>query len=569
MGLAEYKKKRNFGVTAEPAGKPLPKLVKGACHFVIQKHDASRLHYDFRLEMEGVLKSWAVPKGLPWEKGGKHLAVEVEDHPVEYATFEGIIPQGQYGGGTVMVWDRGNYHVHGEEPLKALKDGRLHLVLDGEKAKGEWALIRTRMDGGKSQWLLLKSGTSVKPISKKRDDESVKSGRTMAQIAAQKDAEWQSNREDEKKPGLKSRIKAAIKKKDDPKSKAKKGRRKSGASALPEKELAKLPASKARFIEPMKPRLLEAPPTAGDWLYELKFDGIRLIAVKNGEKVSLISRNENELAARFAEAASDIKALPIEDCVIDGEVVALDEKGGSSFQLLQSHEMEGRRAPIYYYVFDLLQAAGKSLIGLPVERRKELLSSLCKDAGGSIRFSGEIGGDPVALLREVKRLGLEGVIGKQCGSAYEPGRRSGAWIKLKCVNEQEFVIGGFTPPQGARKHFGAVLVGYYEKKRFLFAGKVGTGFNTKLLASLHKRLNAEKRDDCPFADLPSKQGGQWVQGITPGMMRQITWVNPVFVCQVKFAEWTRDGKLRQPVFLGLREDKKPTEVGRDVASGAK
>ncbi|MEY2483652.1 MAG: bifunctional non-ous end joining protein LigD [Verrucomicrobiota bacterium] len=563
MGLAEYKKKRNFGATAEPAGKPLPKLVKGASRFVIQKHDASRLHYDFRLEMEGVLKSWAVPKGLPWEKGEKHLAVEVEDHPVEYATFEGIIPQGQYGGGTVMLWDRGNYHVHGEEPLKALKDGRLHLVLDGEKAKGEWALIRTRMDGGKSQWLLLKSGTSVKPISKKRDDESVKSGRTMAQIAAQKDAEWQSNREDEKKPNLKSRIKAALKKKDDPKSKAKKGRRKSGASALPEKELAKLPSGKARFIEPMKPRLLEAPPTAGDWLYELKFDGIRLIAVKNGEKVSLISRNENELAARFAEAASDIKALPIEDCMIDGEVVALDEKGGSSFQLLQAHEMEGRRAPIYYYVFDLLQAAGKSLIGLPVERRKELLSSLCKDAGGSIRFSGEIGGDPVALLREVKRLGLEGVIGKQRGSAYEPGRRSGAWIKLKCVNEQEFVIGGFTPPQGARKHFGAVLVGYFDKKRFLFAGKVGTAFNTKLLASLHKRLNAEKRDDCPFADLPSKQGGQWVQGITPGMMRQIHWVNPVFVCQVKFAEWTRDGKLRQPVFLGLREDKKPTEVVRE------
>ena len=571
MGLAEYKKKRNFGVTAEPAGgKPLPKLVKGASRFVIQKHDASRLHYDFRLAMEGVLKSWAVPKGLPWEKGEKHLAVEVEDHPVEYATFEGIIPQGQYGGGTVMVWDRGNYHVYGEEPLKALKEGRLHLVLDGKKAKGEWALIRTRMDGGKSQWLLLKSGTSVKPISKKRDDESVKSGRTMAQIAAQKDAEWQSNRKDDSaKSTLKSRIQTALKKKDDraEETKVAKSRGRRSAASLP--GLAKLPAGKARFIDPMKPRLLEAPPAAGDWLYELKFDGIRLIAVKNGEKVNLISRNENELAGRFAEAASDIGALPIKDCVIDGEVVALDEKGGSSFQLLQAHEMEGRRAPVYYYVFDLLQAAGKSLIGLPIERRKELLSLLCKDAGGSIRFSGEIGGDPVALLREVQRLGLEGVIGKQRGSVYEPGRRSGVWIKLKCVNEQEFVIGGFTPPQGARKHFGAVLVGYYEKKRFLFAGKVGTGFNTKLLASLHKQLNAKKRDDCPFADLPSKRGGQWVQGITPGMMRQITWVNPVFVCQVKFAEWTRDGKLRQPVFLGLREDKKPTEVGREVASGAK
>ena len=488
---------------------------------------------------------------------------------VEYADFEGIIPQGQYGGGTVMVWDRGNYHVYGEDPLKALREGRLHLVLDGEKAKGEWALIRTRMDAGKPQWLLLKSGESLRPISKKRDDQSVKTGRTMAQIAAQREAEWQSNREEEK-PGLKSRIKAALKKKDDRREKSEskdKRRRRSPAAAgsLLKKELAKLPAGKPRFIPPMKPRLLEAPPTAGDWMYELKFDGIRLIAVKNGEKVNLISRNGNELAGRFAEVAAAVAALPVDDCVIDGEVVALDEKGGSSFQLLQAHEMEGRRAPIYYYVFDLLQAEGKSLIGLPLERRKELLASLCEGAPDSIRFSGEIGGDPVALLREVKRLGREGVIGKQRGSVYEPDRRSGAWIKLKCLNEQEFVIGGFTPPQGARKHFGALLVGYYEKKRLLFAGKVGTGFNAKLLASLHKKLKAEKRDDCPFADLPSKQGGQWVQGITPTIMRQIVWVNPVFVCQVKFAEWTRDGKLRQPVFLGLREDKKPAEVARETA----
>ncbi len=569
MGLIEYKKKRNFAVTAEPkGGKPLPKLVKGACRFVIQKHDASRLHYDFRLEMDGVLKSWAVPKGLPWEKGEKHLAVEVEDHPIEYATFEGIIPQGQYGGGTVMVWDRGNYHVYGEEPLKALRGGRLHLVLDGEKAKGEWALIRTRMDGAKSQWLLLKSGNSLRPISKKRDDQSVKTGRTMAQIAAERDAEWQSNRDDKSKSKL---IKAPPKKKDDrqekSESKEKAGRRRpAAAGSRLKKELAKLPAGKPRFIPPMKPRLLEAPPTAGDWLYELKFDGIRLIAVKNGDKVNLISRNRNELGGRFSQVAAEIAALPIDDCVIDGEVVALDEKGGSSFQLLQAHEMEGRQAPIYYYVFDLLQAAGKNLIGLPLERRKDFLFSLCEGAAESIRLSGEIGGDPHALLREVKRLGLEGVIGKQRGSVYEPDRRSGAWIKLKCVNEQEFVIGGFTPPQGARKHFGALLVGYYENKRLLFAGKVGTGFDSKMLASLHKRLRAEKRADCPFADLPSKQGGQWVQGITPAMMRQIEWVNPVFVCQVKFAEWTRDGKLRQPVFLGLREDKRAAEVLRESPS---
>jgi bifunctional non-homologous end joining protein LigD len=561
MGLAEYKKKRNFAVTAEPSGKPLPKLVKGASRFVIQKHDASRLHYDFRLEMDGVLKSWAVPKGLPWEKGDKHLAVEVEDHPVEYATFEGIIPQGQYGGGTVMVWDRGNYHVYGEDPAKAFRDGRLHLVMDGQKAKGEWSLIRTRMNGGKTQWLLLKSGASIKPISKKRDDQSVKTGRTMAQIAAQKDAEWQSNREEEKKPTLKSRIKAALKKKDDRREESESSPKPSFAK----KALAKLPAAKPCFIEPMKPRLLDAPPTAGDWSYELKFDGIRACAIKKGSKVSLISRNGNELRARYPDVGEAVKNLPVDECVIDGEVVALDEEGRSSFQLLQGLEMEGRKSPVRFYVFDLLQLNGRSLIGLPLTARKQLLAQLCDGVGDPIRFSGEIGGDASALLGEVKRRGLEGLIGKLRDSVYEPGRRSGAWIKLKCLNEQEFVIGGFTPPQGARQHFGAVLVGYYEKKKFLFAGKVGTGFDTKSLTALHKKLKSKKREDCPFADLPSKQGGQWVQGITPAMMRKIEWVNPVFVCQVKFAEWTRDGKLRQPVFLGLREDKKPGDVVRETA----
>ncbi len=217
MGLAEYKRKRNFVKTAEPkGGKPRPKAVKGASRFVIQKHDARRLHYDFRLEMDGVLKSWAVPKGLPWKQGEKHLAVEVEDHPVEYGTFEGIIPEGQYGGGTVMLWDRGTYYVYGEQPLKSLREGRLHLVLDGEKAKGEWALICIRSNEEKNQWLLLKAGASLKPISKKRDDESVKTGRTMKQIAEARDAEWESGRKDEDssvRSTLKRRVQAALKKK--------------------------------------------------------------------------------------------------------------------------------------------------------------------------------------------------------------------------------------------------------------------------------------------------------------------------------------------------------------------
>ena len=549
MGLKAYKAKRDFGVTAEPAGgKPLPKAVKGASRFVIQKHDASRLHYDFRLEMEGVLKSWAVPKGLPWEKGEKHLAVEVEDHPIEYETFEGVIPRGQYGGGTVMVWDRGTYYVYGDDPSAALRGGRLHIVLHGEKAHGEWALIRTRMEADKAQWLLLKAGETLPAPTKKREDQSVKTGRTMNQIAEQRDAEWQSNREE--KSTARSRIARAARKVAAP------------AFSLP----GKLPPAKARFLAPMKPRLLEEAPATGDWMYELKFDGIRLIAVKNGAKVNLISRNGNELAARFPEVAEAIRMLPVEDCVIDGEVVALDEQGRSSFQLLQSLEMEGRAAPVHYYVFDLLQAGGKSLTAQPLERRKELLQRLTAKAVEAIRYSGEIGGEPKALLKQVRRLGLEGIIGKLRNSVYEPDRRSGAWVKLKVLNEQEFVIGGYTPPAGSRKHFGALLVGYSERRRLLFAGKVGTGFSTKLLASLHKQLQAEERDGCPFVDLPSKHGGQWVQGITPAMMRKMHWVNPVFVCQVKFAEWTRDAKLRQPVFLGMREDKAAKDVKREVPS---
>jgi bifunctional non-homologous end joining protein LigD len=578
MGLAEYKAKRDFRKTAEPkGGKPLPKAVRGASRFVIQKHDARRLHYDFRLQMEGVLKSWAIPKGLPWKKGEKHLAVEVEDHPIEYESFEGVIPEGNYGGGTVMVWDSGAYYVYGEQPAKSLREGKLHLILDGKKAKGEWTLVRIRgRDGEKNQWLILKTGGDAKLISKKLEDQSVKTGRTMKQIAQDRDAEWESNRDEKDASAasqFKARIRTAIKKKE-------KGRAKDGivgqAHRLPTtkpgnrgdrlaiRSLSDLPSAKARFIEPMKARLVENPPATGDWIYELKFDGIRLIVVKTGEKVSLLSRNENELGGRFPEIVEAVKNLPASECVIDGEVVAVDEEGRSSFQLLQAREMEGRKSPVYLYAFDLLQLDGKSLISFPLEARKSVLNQLCAGAGDPIRYSSNIGGDAKALLDEVKRRGLEGIIGKQRNSTYEPGRRSGTWIKLKCVNEQEFVIGGYTPPEGSRKHFGAILVGYHNKdKKLVFAGKVGTGFTAKSLSMLHKKFRSQERSDCPFADLPSKQNGQWVLGITPSMMRKIHWVTPVYVCEIKFAEWTRDKKLRAPVFVGLREDKRPSEVIRE------
>jgi len=575
MALTEYKRKRDFKKTSEPAGKAVPKKVKGASRFVIQKHAARRLHYDFRLEMEGVLKSWALPKGLPWKRGEKHLAVEVEDHPIDYEDFEGVIPEGQYGGGTVMVWDRGTYYVYGEQPLKSLREGKLHLLLDGKKAKGEWTLVRIRgRDGEKNQWLILKTGDDAEPISSKLDDESVKTGRTMKQIADARDAEWQSGRAEDQSPTsqFKARIREAIKKKVQGESlgrdqRARQGitpkevRSQPGGPSLP----AKLPSAKPRFIEPMKAKLVEKPPATGDWIYELKFDGIRLIATKNRDKGSLLSRNQNDLSERFSELVDAIKNLAVDECVIDGEVVALDEQGRSSFQLLQAREMEGRITPVYFYAFDLLQLDGKSLISLPLEARKNLLENLCAGAGDSrIRYSGAIGGDADQLLKEVQRRGLEGIIGKLRNSVYEPGRRSGVWIKLKCVDEQEFVIGGYTPPQGARKHFGAVLVGYYKDRDLVFAGKVGTGFTAKSLVTLHKKFRAQERPGCPFVDLPSKQNGQWVLGITPSMMKKIHWINPKFVAEIKFAEWTRDGKLRAPVFLGLREDKKPNEVVREA-----
>jgi bifunctional non-homologous end joining protein LigD len=555
MGLAEYKAKRDFKRTAEPSGKDaLPKAVRGASQFVIQKHAARRLHYDFRLQMEGVLKSWAVPKGLPWSKGEKHLAVEVEDHPIDYEDFEGVIPEGQYGGGTVMVWDRGTYHVYGEQPVKSLHEGKLHLVLDGKKAKGEWTLIRIRgRDGEKNQWLILKTGADAKPPSKKSEDQSVRTGRTMKQIAEDRDAEWQTNRETDEDPSskFKSRVRAAVKKKEEP--------------VRPDKSLAGLSSAKPRFIEPMKAKLVEKPPAHGDWIYELKFDGFRAIAVKIDNRVSLYSRTEKKLDAKFPEIVDAIEKLPVKQCVIDGEIVALDEEGRSAFQLLQAREMEGKKSPLYFYAFDLLQLEGKNLITLPLEARKNVLEQLCAGAVELIRFSGAIGGEANQLLAEIKKRGLEGLIGKLRSSVYEPGRRSGAWIKLKCVDEQELVIGGYTPPQGARKYFGAILVGYYEDGKLNFAGKVGTGFTEKTLSMLYKEFQKERRDDCPFVDLPHKTAGQWAQNITPSMMKKMHWVNPIFVVEIKFAEWTRDKKLRAPVFLGLREDKKPNEVVHEVA----
>jgi bifunctional non-homologous end joining protein LigD len=520
MSLQAYSRKRDFSRTAEPRG-AARKSRKQSHRFVIQKHDASRLHYDFRLEVGGTLKSWAVPKGMPFQKGEKHLAVEVEDHPLEYAQFEGIIPKGQYGGGTVMVWDTGTFESLGGDPQRDLKAGKFHFALHGSKLEGEWTLIRTHRGEG-NEWLLLKSGEDVRPVSKKKDDQSSLSRRTMARIAQERDAEWRSGHEE------------------------------------------KAPA-KLSFIAPMKATLAAQPPAQGDWLYELKFDGYRALALKSGGDVQLLSRNEKDFSKRFPEIAEAVGKLSTAAAALDGEIVALDEQGRPSFQLLQALETGEARPPLAFYIFDLPQLGSDDLTKLPLEKRRALLEKVLSDAEEPLRYSAEIRGDPEELLKEVRERGLEGIIGKRRDSSYEVGQRSRSWIKLKCVQEQELVIGGFTPSEGTRHHFGALLVGYYQAKKLHFAGKIGTGFTTATLKLLSSKMQKLKRATCPFANLPEKQQGRWNQNITPREMKLCHWVEPRLVCQARFSEWTKDGRLRHGVFLGLREDKAADEVVRERA----
>ncbi len=314
----------------------------------------------------------------------------------------------------------------------------------------------------------------------------------------------------------------------------------------------------------MKATLAAAPPTSGDWLYELKFDGFRALALKNGHDVRLMSSNGKDFTARFQEIADGVAELPGASAILDGEIVALDDEGRSRFELLQAIDTSAERPPLAFYVFDLLQHDGADLREKPLRERRAALQKLLRKAADPVRYSAEIKGDPTELLAEVSRRGLEGIVGKEADSAYESGRRSRSWVKLKCVAEQELVIGGYTPPEGTRKHFGALLVGYYKGDRLRFAGKVGTGFDAALLGSLHRKLRALSRESCPFADLPETKQGRWSQNITPREMKRCHWVAPKLVCQVRFTEWTRDGKLRHPVFLGLREDKAAREIVRET-----
>jgi bifunctional non-homologous end joining protein LigD len=524
MSLKEYVRKRNFRITSEPRA---IREKRSRHRFVIQKHEAQRLHYDFRLELDGTLKSWAVPKGIPFRKGEKRLAIQVEDHPLSYRTFEGTIPQGQYGGGTVMVWDEGTYEPLSPAPRRELEAGKLHFTLNGKKLQGEWYLIRLREE---NQWLLIKAGDGMKPVSKKQDDLSARSGKTMRELATDGHS-WTS------KP-RRSPSKTA-----------------SSPSRLPP------------FIEPMKALLVDRPPP-GSWLYELKFDGFRALGLRAGSQTALLSRNQKDLGIQFPEVLESLRQLEVRNVAIDGEIVALDPQGRSSFQLLQAHISGEKHSHLAYYAFDLLYLEGRDLRDRPLTERKEKLSKLFRSPPGVLRLSDALGNDATLLLRRARSLGLEGLIGKRADSLYESGRRSGAWIKLKLHHEQEFVIGGFTPPEGSRRHLGALLIGIYEDGELLFSGKVGTGFTHATLKSLHARLKKILRSTCPFSNLPEKKRARYGQAITPAEMKRCQWVQPKWVCQLRFAEWTRDGKLRQPVFLGLRPDKEPFQVVREKSASS-
>lgn len=577
--LKAYVKKRDFKKTAEPRGK-VEKAAKGkALRFVIQKHDATRLHYDFRLELDGTLKSWAVPKGVPYEHGERRLAVHVEDHPISYIAFEGTIPKGQYGGGTVMVWDQGTYEPLTEHPSKDLEGGKLHFVLKGKKLSGEWYLVRIR-DPQDNQWLLIRGGENHKPVSAKQDDTSIVSGKSMKQLSKSENV-WESEPAEgaaPDSPAAKAKVKKAAKAKAGAKAAPRGSTVRAAFTAGPsEKSTAKLkkptPKKKGpplKFVEPMKARLLAEPP-AGDWVYEIKFDGFRALALKDGDTTQLLSRNEKTLADKFPEVAPAVAALDVDDAILDGEIVALDDKGRSSFQLLQAYELGDASPPLQYYVFDLLRLNGEGLIDLPLEERKARLEKLLTSKGNAkageiLRYSASLKGEPAALLDSAREVGLEGLIGKRVGSLYEIGSRSGSWIKLKLHQEQEFVIGGYTPPSGSRQYFGALIIGVYEGKKLIFTGKVGTGFNHKLLKSIYAELKKLSIQECPFSNLPEERDSRYGQGITKSYMKQCHWVKPQLVCQIKFSEWTRDGSLRQPVFLGLREDKPANKVVREKAA---
>ena len=488
--LERYREMRDFRITPEPSGKTAGRKSKTKSkqlRYFIQRHAATRLHYDFRLELEGVLKSWAVPKGPSLDPADKRLAMQTEDHPLDYGDFEGVIPEKQYGAGEVLLWDKGVWTPEDRDPLEALRKGRLHFRLDGEKLHGSWILTRTRGNEDKPAWLLIK-----------RTDE-------------------------EAQPGYEITVERPESVKGKPKP-AKYGTK------------MKLP----QFISPELATLVSEPPKTGQWIYEVKHDGYRMLARLAKRDARLFTRSGKDWTERLPQLARELKRLKLEDSWLDGEIVVLRPDGRSSFQALQNAFDAGADSRIVYYVFDAPYLKGVDQTRLPLAERKSALAEALKKSS-LVRFSEHLEGEAHEVLEKACKLGLEGLIGKRTDSLYEAGR-SKSWIKLKCRLEQDFVIAGYTVPGGSRTGFGALLLGAHDVAggKLHFAGKVGTGFDEEWLKTLTKRLAALKREDSPLINPPREKG--------------ITWVKPQLVAQIAFAERTDDGILRQASFLGLRED---------------
>ena len=533
MGLTEYRKKRNFRRTPEPAGKVERRPKAEALSYVIQKHDASHLHYDFRLELEGVLKSWAVPKGPSMVSGLKRLAMETEDHPMSYGGFEGIIPAGQYGGGTVMLWDRGRWIPEGD-PVKDYERGRLRFRLEGEKLSGSWVLTRMKPKPGekKSSWLLIKSGDASardedEPDITEESPLSVVTGRDLTEIAEERDAVWNSNRADDGAPKSKSKSK-------------------SKSTPLPTDLRTQLAT------------LVGEAPAGDDWIHELKFDGYRVLCLLQDGDARVITRNGKDWTDNFPGIREAIRALPAATAAVDGELVVLDREGISSFQLLQNSLSGARAGEPLLYAFDLLALDGEDLRGRPLLERKAALAELLADPPERIRFSDHVVGQGEAFFRKACGMGVEGIISKRADRPYRGGRGKD-WLKVKCTARQELVVVGYSEPSGSRVGIGALLLGVHDADgQLVYAGKVGTGFDTETLLMLEKRLSAMERKTPP------------VEGAPKGAKaRGVHWVRPELVAEIEFTEWTDDGRIRHPSFQGLRLDKEAKDVVRENAKSAK
>jgi bifunctional non-homologous end joining protein LigD len=520
MSLANYNKKRNFTRTPEPKGKAA-KAGAPERRFVVQKHDASRLHYDFRLELDGTLKSWAVPKGPSLDPARKNLAVQVEDHPIDYGDFEGVIPEGNYGGGTVLLWDRGTWEpLH--DPVEGYRQGKLHFILHGTKLKGEWSLVRmhSRNGDGDKNWLLMKlkdKFANGKADILKTAPDSVKSRRSIETIADERENVWSS---DAKKT---AQIPAARK------------------SALPQS------------LSPQLAVLAAHPPAGDEWLHEIKFDGYRILAFIKSGKVTLRTRNGLDYTAKFPQVATALGKLKVDTAVLDGEVVVLDQEGRSDFQGLQAMLKHKTKVTPVYYAFDLPFCSGSDLRESPlVERKKQLEQILPGDKNtGIVRYSEHVTGKGDAMIDKACSLSLEGIVSKKADAPYV-SRRAPTWLKSKCDHRQEFVIVGYSDPQGSRQGFGSLLLGYHQDGELVYAGRVGTGFDGRLLDDLFKQLKAKARKTAPVK--------------LPAGVRQsdVHWVEPQLVGEVRFTGWTRDGLLRHPAFIALRSDKAAKEIVRET-----